>query len=126
MPNFHGKISPTILFYKLLQSLHHLSLMKMQQDGRVNKAFTLKLSNLNDLKKRANSTEKIRYNVDQINKAWVSGMTRIRIHHYESSVFLLICFTHWNKLTIQIFRTNTAILTNIINNVKMCKPSSTY
>ena len=26
----------------------------------------------------------------------------------------------------QIFRTNTAILTNIINNVKMCKQSPTY
>ena len=58
----------------------------MQQDGKVSKAFTLKLGHLNDFIKPANSTEKIRYNVDQMNRAWVSGMTRILIYHYESSV----------------------------------------
>ena len=58
----------------------------MQQDGKVSKAFTLKLGHLNDFIKPANSTEKIRYNVDQMNRAWVSGMTRILIYHYESSI----------------------------------------
>ena len=52
----------------------------------MSKAFTLKLGHPNDFTKPANSTEKIRYNVDQMNKAWVSGMTRILIYHYESSV----------------------------------------
>ena len=60
--------------------------MKMQQYGKVSKAFTLKLNHLSDFIKPADSTEKIRYNVDQINEAWVSGMTRILIYHHESSV----------------------------------------
>ena len=60
--------------------------MKMQQDGKVSKAFTLKLGHLNDFIKPANSTDKIRYNVDQMSRAWVNGMTRILIYHYEWSV----------------------------------------
>jgi hypothetical protein len=90
MTNFTGNMSPTILFYKLIQCVHHLSLMKMQQDGKVSIAFTLKLGHLNDFIKPANSTEKIPYNVDQMNKAWVSRMTMILIYHYESSVADLV------------------------------------
>ena len=53
--------------------------------GKVSKDFTLKLGHLSDFIKSANTTQTIRYNVDQMNRAWVSGMTRILIYHYESS-----------------------------------------
>ncbi|KAK2143381.1 hypothetical protein LSH36_846g00001 [Paralvinella palmiformis] len=42
----------------------------MQQDSKVSKAFTLNLGHLNDFIKPANSTEKIRYNLDQMNRTW--------------------------------------------------------
>jgi len=78
-------MSPTIIFYKFLQCLHHLLLIKMPQDGKVSKAFILKLGHLNDFIKPAHCTEKIRYDVAQMNTALVSGITRIRIYHIESS-----------------------------------------
>ena len=37
----------------LIQCLHHLSLMRFQESGRVSKAFAMKLSNLNDFIKPA-------------------------------------------------------------------------
>ena len=85
MPRVTENMSLAI-FYKLLQCLHHLSLMRLQEAGQVRKAFALKLSHLNDFIKPANATDKIRYHVDQINKAWVKGMTNILIFHYEASI----------------------------------------
>jgi len=81
-----ANMSHLTLLYKLIQCLHHLSLMRFQESGRVSKAFTLKLSHLNDFIKPANCTAKIRYHVDQVNKAWVIGITKVLVYHYEASV----------------------------------------
>jgi len=77
---------------------------------KVSKAFTLKLGHLYDIIKPACSTEKIRYNVDQMNKPWVCGRTRILIYHYESSVgdfVIKISYLRMNPFQIQHFINKT-------------------
>jgi len=78
------------LFYKLLQCLHHLNLMRAQVDGKVTKAFALKLTHLNDFIKPAYSGPKIRFHIDQINNSWVRNITNILVSHYSFSVSELL------------------------------------
>ena len=78
------------LFYKLLQCLHHLNLMRAQVDGKVTKAFALKLTHLNDFIKPAYSGPKIRLHIDQINNSWVRNITNILVSHYSFSVSELL------------------------------------
>ena len=78
------------LFYKLIQCLHHLSLMHAQLDGRITKAFSLKLNHLNDFIRPANSGPKIRFHIEEINKSWITNITNILISHYNYSISGLI------------------------------------
>ena len=77
-------------------TLRFVSLMKIQQDGKVSKAFPLKLCHLNDFVKPANSKGENQPSHGQMNETCVSGITRILIYHSESSVaYLVNMFLFW-------------------------------
>jgi ribA/ribD-fused uncharacterized protein len=75
------------LLYKLIQCLHHITIINTQQQGSFTKAFALKLRSLNDFVKPANSGPQIRLKIQQINRAWVDNTTNLLADHYTHSIF---------------------------------------
>ena len=78
------------IFYKLLQCLHHISVMQNQKSGTYTKAFRTKVHHLNDFIRPANSDSKIRNAVNAINNDWVFHMTKTLISHYSASIDTLL------------------------------------
>ena len=78
------------LFYKLLQCLHHLNLMQAQVDGKITKAFGMKLAHLNDFIKPAYAGPRINFHINNINKLWVLNITNILVSHYNLSISEII------------------------------------
>ena len=74
------------LFYKLLQCLHHLHVMSAQVDGKMTKAFGMKLTHLNDFIKPAYAGPQINFHIKNINKLWVQSITNILVSHYNFSI----------------------------------------
>ena len=56
------------LLYKLIQCLHHITIIQQQQNGSFTKAFAQKLRSLNDFVKPANSGPQFRTKIEEINK----------------------------------------------------------
>jgi hypothetical protein len=75
------------LLYKLIQCLHHITIINTQQQGSFTKAFALKLRSLNDFVKPANSGPQIRLKIHQINRAWVDNTTNLLADQYTHSIF---------------------------------------
>ena len=60
--------------------------MTKQQDGEVAQAFRKKQKHLNDFIKPAMSGPKIRNEIEEINKTWVTQITQKLVVHYQSSI----------------------------------------
>ena len=92
------------LLYKLIQCLHHITIIQQQQNGSFTKAFAQKLRSLNEFVKPANSGPQIRTKIEEINRAWVINMTNLLAEHYQQSISDLknqIVALNLNSVTIQ-------------------------
>jgi len=96
------------LLYKLIQCLHHVTIINTQKQGSFTKAFALKLRSLNDFVKPANSGPQIRIKIEQINRAWVQNTTHLLADHYTNSIFDL-------QNQIKALNLNQSIVQDLIN-----------
>ena len=77
-------------FFTLIQCIHHISILKKQVAGQVTQAFSRKQKHLNDFIKPAFSGPKIKREIDEINKSWVTNISSKLVEHYESSIEIIL------------------------------------
>ena len=92
-PNNNHQVPPVRLFYTILQCLHHVSLMRTQKDGilqknpsKVSKAFYSKMCHLNDFIKPANPGPEIANRIKHLNTIWLQNVTDCLGNHYSQSI----------------------------------------
>ena len=74
--------------YKLIQGLHHVSIMTGQQKGKLTKGFDSKLRELNRFFKPACPTDKLAADIQNKNMEWIKSVTGVLISHYEAAVVI--------------------------------------
>jgi len=73
--------------FHLLQCLHHISNFK--QHGQYTKAFSNKVQHLNWFIKPACPDPQVKYEINEINKTWVSQISSALVSHYSASISAL-------------------------------------
>jgi len=74
--------SYTRLFFTLLQCLHHRSIMKLQKDGHLTKAFSSKVQHLKDFIKPAFPGTDIHKKLNEEHNNWLHNITNTLGNHY--------------------------------------------
>lgn len=78
------------LFYMLIQCIHHTSILQKQLTGHLTQAFRIKCQQLNDFVKPAVPGPKIKSEIDEINKSWVTNISSKLVEHYENSIAAIL------------------------------------
>ena len=85
--NGDPKFKTTVkLLYRIIQVLHHLSVMTVQQKGKLTKGFDSKFRELNRFLKPACPSDKLAADISAANMGWIKSVTGVLISHYEGAV----------------------------------------
>ncbi|ESP02098.1 hypothetical protein LOTGIDRAFT_157247 [Lottia gigantea] len=74
------------VFFQVLQCLHHLAILTLQQQGQPAFTFKRKVSELDSFIRPAMKTSAVDANIRSLNRTWLSKVTQGLIDHYQTTL----------------------------------------
>ena len=74
------------VFFQVLQCLHHLAILTLQQQGQPAFTFKRKVSELDNFIRPAMKTSTVDANIRSLNRTWLSQVTQALINHYQTTL----------------------------------------
>ncbi|ESO91802.1 hypothetical protein LOTGIDRAFT_163162 [Lottia gigantea] len=83
----HKEEEPFVkVFFQVLQCLHHLAILTLQQQGQPAFTFKRKVSELDSFIRPAMKTSAVDANIRSLNRTWLSKVTQVLIDHYQNTL----------------------------------------
>ncbi|ESP01479.1 hypothetical protein LOTGIDRAFT_172648 [Lottia gigantea] len=83
----HKEEEPFVkVFFQVLQCLHHLAILTLQQQGQPAFTFKRKVSELDSFIRPAMKTSAVDANIRSLNRTWLCKVTQVLIDHYQTTL----------------------------------------
>ncbi|ESO92301.1 hypothetical protein LOTGIDRAFT_162603 [Lottia gigantea] len=83
----HKEEEPFVkVFFQVLQCLHHLAILTLQQQGQPAFTFKHKVSELDSFIRSAMKTSAVDANIRSLNQTWHCKVTQVLIDHYQTTL----------------------------------------
>ncbi|ESO91904.1 hypothetical protein LOTGIDRAFT_163264 [Lottia gigantea] len=87
VPTTHKEEEPFVKgFFQVLQCLHHLAILTLQQQGQPAFTFKRKVSELDSFIRPAIKTSAVDANIRSLNRTWLCKVTQVLIDHYQTTL----------------------------------------